>query len=104
MQDRSYVKWAPFNSLINDKKIFEEVSYKERECDKPILSDDQIDILNDKIFESYTNHIKIKLYIFRDRYITELIGYINNININKKCITFNNSCIYLNQIINISNF
>jgi len=104
MQDRSYIKWEPFNSIINDKKIIEEIKNKEKECDKPILSEDQIEILNEKIFEAYTNHIKIKLSIFKNRNIICLTGYINNINSNKKYVTFNNSHIFLNQIINISNF
>ena len=104
MQDRGYIKWAPFNSIINDKKIFYEVLDREKKCNKPILSEDQIDLLNDKIFEAFTNHIKIKLYFFKDSNIIELIGYINNINTSKKYITFNKTHIFFNQIVNILNF
>ena len=104
MQDRGYIKWAPFNSIINDKEIFYELLNREKKCNKPILSEDQIDLLNDKIFESYTNHIKVKLYFFKDSNIIELIGYINNINTSKKYITFNKTHIFFNQIVNILNF
>ena len=102
MQDRGYKKWAPFNSVMNDNIIINEILKDKIKINKPPLSEDQIEFLNEKIFEAYTNHLKIKLSIFKNMNIIELTGYINNININKKYITFNNSYIYLNQIINIS--
>lgn len=102
MQDRGYKKWAPFNAVINDKIIINEILKEKNKISKPILSEDQISLLNEKIFEAYTNHLKIKLSIFKDMNIIELIGYINNINITSKYITFNNSHIYLNQILKIN--
>lgn len=104
MQDRNYSKWAPFNSLFDDKKIMHEINNKKQNIDKPTLSDDQIEFLNEKIFEAYTNHIKVNLFIYKNQQIIKLIGFINNININKKCITFNNNYIFFNQILKISNF
>ena len=103
MQDRGYKKWQPFNSIINGNQIVQEIIKNKTKVIKPTLSEEQIELLNDKIFEAYTNHIKIKLFIFKNMNIIELIGYINNINETKKYITFNNSYIYLNQIINIDN-
>ena len=104
MQDRNYKKWAPFNSLFDDEKIIHEINNKKQNIDKPTLSDDQIEYLNEKIFEVYTNHIKINLFIYKNQQIIKLIGFINNININKKCITFNNNYIFFNQILKITNF
>ncbi|MBQ3020597.1 MAG: YolD-like family protein [Bacilli bacterium] len=99
--DRTYIKWAPFNSLINDKKIINEINEKNKKVDKPILSDDQIELLNEKIFDAYTNHYKVNITIYKNQNIINLNGFINNININKKCITFNNSYIFFNQILKI---
>ena len=104
MQDRGYIKWAPFNSLFNDKILAKEVENKKEKVEKPILSEDQIEYLNEKIFEVYTNHLKINLFIYKNQKIIKLIGFINNINTNKKCITFNNTYIYFNQILKITNF
>lgn len=104
MQDRSYIKWAPFNSVINDKILINELIKQKRKIQKPILSQDQIDYLNDKIFEAYTNHIKVNLFIFKDENVIKLTGFVNNINVNKKYITFNNNHIFFNQILKISNF
>ena len=104
MQDRGYIKWAPFNSLISDKLVINEILKKKNIKDKPILSEDQIEFLNEKIFEAYTNHLKVNLFIYKNQQIHKLIGFVNNINISKKYITFNNNHIYFNQIIRISNF
>ena len=104
MHDRGYIKWAPFNALINDKIIYKESLLKCSECKKPTLSEDQLYELNEKIFEAYTNHIEVTLSIFKDKRIIDIIGYINNIHIDKKIITFNNNYIYLNQIIKITFF
>ena len=68
MQDR-YIKWAPFNSVINDTKIKNEIIKKQSKINKPTLSEDQIIVLNDKIFEAYTNHIKVNIFIFNSNII-----------------------------------
>jgi len=104
MQDRGYIKWAPFNSLFNDKKIKKEVNLKKEKIIKPTLSNDQIEYLNEKIFDAYTNHYKVNLYIYKNESIIKLVGFINNINIDKKTITFNNIYIFFNQILRINDF
>ena len=100
MQDR-IIKWAPFNSVINNISIINELNKKREKTIKPILSDDQIELLNEKIFESYINHLNIILFIYKNEKIIKLNGYINNINKYKKCITFNKNYIYFNQILKI---
>ena len=104
MLDRGYIKWAPFNSVINSSTIINELEKDKNRINKPTLSEDQIEFLNEKIFEVYTNHLKINLYIYKDFKIIKLIGFINNINTQKKCITFNKTYIYFNQILKITTF
>lgn len=104
MQDRGYIKWAPFNSLFDDKLVMNEINNKKQIIDKPTLSEDQIEYLNEKIFECLTNHIKVNLFIYKNQKIEKIIGFINNINVNKKCITFNNNYVFFNQILKITNF
>ena len=93
MQDRGYIKWAPFNSLFNDNKLLNEIKTKKEKINKPILSN-----------EAYTNHLKVNIDIYKDQKINRLTGYINNINSNKKCITFNNNYVFFNQILKITDF
>lgn len=104
MQDRGYIKWAPFNSVINDNVVLNELTKKRNKVYKPTLSEDQIDFLNEKIFEAYTNHLKVNIFIYSNFNILKLSGFINNINLSKKYITFNNNHIYFNQILKITNF
>ena len=104
MQDRKEIKWAPFNSVINGKYIISKLNNERNYAIKPILSDDQIELLNENILESYTNHLKINLYIYKNYKIDKLIGFVNNINISNKYITFNKIRIYFNQIIKITPF
>ena len=104
MQDRTYVKWAPFNSLFNNENIKNEVNKKKKKIVKPTLSSDQIEYLNEKIFDAHTNHYKVNLYIYKNESILKLTGFINNINTDRKTITFNNVYIFFNQIIRITDF
>ena len=104
MQDRGYIKWASFNSLFNDKKIKKEVNSKKEKVLKPTLSNDQLDYLNEKIFDAYTNHYKVNLYIYKNESIIKLTGFINNINLEKRTITFNNFHVFFNQILRINDF
>ena len=104
MQDRGYIKWAPFNSVINDKIVIKDLMNNKRKIEKPTLSQDQIDFLNEKIFEAYTNHIKVNLFIYKNESVIKLIGFVNNINVSKKYITFNKNHIFFNQILKVSNF
>ncbi len=101
MQDRGYIKWAPFNSLINDKKLTNEIIKRNNQIAKPVLSEDQINDLNEKIFEAYINHIKVNIYIYKNHSILNLNGFINNIDTLKKYITFNSIHIYFSQILKI---
>ena len=104
MQDRGYIKWAPFNSVMNGKKIIREINKEKSKINKPTLSEDQIEFINEKIFEAYTNHLKVNLYIYKNENIEKLVGFVNNINIAKKYITFNTNYIYFNQILKINDF
>ena len=104
MQDRGYIKWAPFNSLINDKDIIKEKEQVVKKVNKPILSEDQLSYINDKVMDAYTNHYKVNISIYKNENIININGFINNINTFKKLITFNNTYVYFNQIISINNY
>ena len=101
MQDRGYKKWAPFSAVVDGKKLIKDILKSKNEITKPTLSEDQIVLLNEKIFEAYTTHQKIKLSIYKNMNIFEYEGFINNINKVQKYITFNNNHIFFNQIITI---
>lgn len=104
MQDRYGVKWIPFNSCFNSNSVVKELASSKLKINKPILSEDQVNILNEKILEAYTNNIKINLFIFKREKILKLVGYVNSINVQNKYFNFNNNRIYFNQVLKITTF
>lgn len=104
MQDRCGVKWIPFNSCFNSNSVVKELASGKLKINKPILSEDQVNILNEKILEAYTNNIKINLFIFKRENILKLVGYVNSINVQNKYFNFNNNRIYFNQVLKITTF
>ena len=69
MQDRGYIKWAPFNSLINDKDIFKEKEQIVKKVNKPILSEDQLSYINDKVITFNNTYVYFNQIISINNYI-----------------------------------
>ena len=42
MQDRSAIKWAPFNSVINSNSVINELAQEQNKQKHPILTEDKI--------------------------------------------------------------
>lgn len=101
MHNRNEVKWAPFNSLINGNKLIKELEQENTKVSKPILSEDQLEAINEKIFEATTTKslINIKYYQKGNMYFEK--GIINFLNRNNQYILINNLKIFCNQIISI---
>ena len=46
---RENIKWAPFESLFHSKDLEKEILEEKSLCSKPILSEDNLEILEKKI-------------------------------------------------------
>lgn len=102
MNDRGMVKWAPFNSVINGKEVLEEIKFEKSKVTKPILSEEQIRELEEKIIETYSGNILISIYFYKNGCIDILSGRITKLDpVNKIIIIDNKAKIYFNNIINI---
>ncbi|MBO5475882.1 MAG: YolD-like family protein [Bacilli bacterium] len=102
MNDRGMVKWAPFNSVINGKEVLEEIKFEKSKVTKPILSEEQIRELEEKIIETYSGNILISIYFYKNGRIDILSGRITKLDpVNKIIIIDNKAKIYFNNIINI---
>ena len=96
MIDRGFIKWQPFNSVINSKSIFNDLT-KNPKMEKPTLFPEEIEIINTKIKDAYYSKSKINLTIFEHdtlhnitTYIKEIYPYSNTLKIsNNKIISFN---------------
>ena len=62
--DRGIIKWQPFNSVAPSKEIINKLDREKQKIDKPILSEEQLDIIQNNLFEAYNNELEtiIKYY------------------------------------------
>ena len=93
-------KWAPFNSIMDGKIIINQILKENNKISKPILSDDQLNTLNNNIIESYNNKSLININYYSNGNIFNIKGIINFININNKYLIIKTKKIYFSQIIN----
>ena len=61
MSRRGEYKWAPFQSLFNTNKVLEEIKTQKKIHPKPILSEDEINLLEKALICAY--HTKAKVII-----------------------------------------
>lgn len=101
MIDRGIIKWQPFNSCFSSEKMLKEITNKKNRLDYPILSDDQLSIIEENILTAYHLKESISILYFYDGKKLQITGKINYIDINNKEIYINNKKIYFKQIINI---
>ena len=104
MHDRKMVKWAPFNSVVNTKKICYEIQNKKNYIKIPTLSQDQLNEIENNILSAYYSkcYSIIKYYYMGKIYsITSKIKYIDKIK--HQIILSNGNILSFNQIINVKN-
>ena len=104
MSDRGMKKWQPFDSLTNTNKMKHELSKNKQKVEMPILSEDQLIKLENKIKEAYFNKDLIKIYYYFSGSIINKEGKIKFIDYNKKQIILSdNTKLYYKQIIKVKN-
>ena len=102
INDRGMIKWQPFDSLTNTRKLKHELQLKKVKVEMPILSDDQLNVIEENIKEAYfnKNYVNIKYYL--NGAILKKKAKIKSINYNSKYIRLSdNTLIYYKQIISV---
>ena len=102
MSDRSKAKWAPFNSVAPGAEMVKDVLKRKNVVKMPILSEDQINDLENKLIYSYNNQVKISIKYFRAGryYLRE--GIVANIDVLGRKIALNDEYnLFFSQIIEI---
>lgn len=101
MIDRGIIKWQPFNSVVPSSTLLK--NNKDHQA-KPILFDEELEALNQKILEAYYSHNLIELTIYEENTIQKYESIIIKINSTLNTIYLkNNKTIFFNQIIHIKN-
>ena len=102
MSDRGMKKWLPFDSLTDTNKMKHEISKKKIKIEKPILSEDQLNLIEEKILEAYFKKDVIKIYYYFKNNIIIRQEKIKSIdNIKKQIILSDNTKILFKQITNV---
>lgn len=101
MIDRGVIKWQPFDSCYSGEKILKAINNKKNRKIFPVLSEDQLYVLEEKIFNAYHLNETINIEYFYNGKINKVFGKINSIDLQDKKIYINNYIIYFKQIINI---
>ncbi len=102
MIDRGIIKWQPFNSLITQDKMIDEINKDKNKKEFPILSEDQIELISEEIKDAYYLKLNITLDYFYNGDIFQIKGQISNIFIGEKKICLKNKIIYFKQILKIT--
>lgn len=103
MIDRGIIKWQPFDSCFSSSKILKDINIKKNRERFPILSEDQLELLEEKIKEAYQLNESITINYFYNGKILSISGNINFIDSQDKKIYLNNRIVYFKQIISIQN-
>lgn len=102
MIDRGIIKWQPFNSCFSGSNVINEIKSNRSKIGLPVLSEDQINVIEEKIKDAYTLKIFINITYYYDGKINNTNGIIKGINTQEKKICLNNTYIYFKQILKIN--
>ncbi|HEH1371990.1 TPA: YolD-like family protein [Staphylococcus aureus] len=105
---RDKVKWAPFKTVSDQYKLLDEYIEEQNKVEMPLLSDDQLQILNETVYYNSMNNILTELSYWDNGYINSMECYINKVDALENVIIVSNESketkikIPLNSIININ--
>ena len=100
MSERGMKKWAPYKSLNEQDKYLKRLHENNNKVDKPILSSDEAEEIND-VLVNYHNE-ELAITYFRNNQIVTIISYIKKIDsINKKIVLLERKTINFNEIIKL---
>ena len=95
--------WEPFNAVQPASKMVKDILKKKNIIKMPILSEDKLKELEDKIYYSYTNKDIISIKLFKSGKLYIKKGIVENINKFEHKITLTDGyCLFFSQIVEIS--
>ncbi|HCT3180771.1 YolD-like family protein [Staphylococcus aureus] len=78
-QGRGIVKWQPFKTMPQQYEMIDQYIEDQNKVDIPLLSDDQLQLINEKVQYKMKNHIVSDVSYWKDGYISTLQCYISNV-------------------------
>ncbi|HDH6515518.1 YolD-like family protein [Staphylococcus aureus] len=83
---RDKVKWAPFKTVSDQYKLLDEYIEEQNKVDMPLLSDDQLQIINETVYYNSSNNILTELCYWDNGYIHSIQCYINKVDLLERVI------------------
>ncbi len=102
MKDRKMTKWLPFDSVTSSKNAVNKLEYERNKIEKPILSEDELNEIEENIIRAYQLKQTITIHYYENGYIKKITNKIHKIDTIKKRIIFcDHSFIYFNQVLDV---
>lgn len=76
MKQRTMVKWQPFASLPEQANYINRLIHEMNKIEKPILSEDQMNELNEKLYLCFENKEYVRIQYFHEGYLYLVEGII----------------------------
>ena len=99
--DRGMIKWQPFNSVFSSKDIINSILKEKEKTEKPILSSDEINLIEKKLIDAFYCQNKIIIHYYTNGIIKTINSQIKKIDYITKIIYLNNIKLSFYQIISI---
>lgn len=100
MSDRGMKKWAPFSSLIEQSTCLEKMKYEKNKIDKPLISSDRAEKINQILVNYAGQEVEIKYYY--DGYIYTIITTIKRIDKEYKKLVLPSGTLSFKDIIDLA--
>ena len=84
--DRGIIKWAAFDALSGYHSMLKELQHRLGKKAKPILSDDDYELLNLNLQEAMNNHKEVELQYYSDGYVKTTYGQIKKVDFVAKAV------------------
>lgn len=86
---RGKIKWNAFKTLPEQYEQLEQYVQDQNKIDMPILTEEQIHILNDKLNNKIQNKSSVSVEYYLDGYMYSISGYIKKVEIESVLIITN---------------
>ncbi len=104
MNDRGMIKWAPFNSVVNSKRIINELNIEKQKVRMPELSNEDEEKIENDIINAFCTKCNVDITYYENGYLLNIISKIKKIDHIYKMIYLDNKRLLFKQIIKINYF
>jgi hypothetical protein len=101
VRDRNSIKWAPFNSVVDGNNLVKSIEKEKNKIEKPTLSEEQFQKIENDILESMINKVPLVFTIFQGGFTKNIVAIATKIDpVKQKIFLSNNNFLYFREIIN----